>query len=598
MIKSRNFRLRKCPFGLTLGSLLLCVSVSLCEAAPSKVDTTRIIINTSGPIAYQHRYHANPPRIIFRFFQQSVYSSLQESVSIQKGIVKSIEASYFKTYPIPGSKRPLQTLTFHLLADTTYEIIESPQSLILVIRHPEGFPESELIAGKVMLTTLPTGAFQEGGKREAEMSNALQQVLDQGSPIPTEQAPLPAEKRGAIPIQPVPTQPSTMTPWYKTPHFLYAAIFCFILGGLLWPPSWFSIQNRILRREQKRSWEMAKRIIALKEESVSLQTQITRLQEANFRLHEEAKTLAIERETLRKELKRSTEDLYEVAQDRTEWSDRFQALQSELDEKMVIQEELLKKLRELSVRHDEEISRRRELETAFEAWRSQGKEGLGGEWGEEKRRWTRLPIFPLEKQDLPLTVEVQGPAGRLIYGYPRNLSLGGMSFDLNEDVELPTPLSLTLFFSKQKSGVETQGKVVWKVQEEQNSRYGICFTDLSQNGSLLIGQFMKERFPQVREANRALEGMLKEKRSMKTAVFKLEAPSATSVALVGDFNGWDAHMHPMKKMKDGTWKVTLLLPAGSYQYQFYVDGIWQTDPHAKNRVVNPFGGENAVLEVS
>jgi Glycogen recognition site of AMP-activated protein kinase len=36
--------------------------------------------------------------------------------------------------------------------------------------------------------------------------------------------------------------------------------------------------------------------------------------------------------------------------------------------------------------------------------------------------------------------------------------------------------------------------------------------------------------------------------------------------------------HPMSKSADGTWRVTLTLPTGSYEYKFVVDGRWVCEP--------------------
>ena len=72
---------------------------------------------------------------------------------------------------------------------------------------------------------------------------------------------------------------------------------------------------------------------------------------------------------------------------------------------------------------------------------------------------------------------------------------------------------------------------------------------------------------------------------------------ANTVAVAGDFNNWDAQVHPLKKGKDGTWKVTLRLKPGTYEYMFFVDGEWREDPQNPNRVPNPHGGFNSVCEV-
>ena len=591
---------------------------------PKSPESTRIVINTSGSVAYRHVYQSHPPRITLRFFHNTVYSRIQESIPIQKGIVKGIEATYFKE-GAPGAKKPLKSLTFNLLAETTYEVFDGPHSIILVIRHPKEVSGSDLITGKVTLTALPITS-PPSEVRQEELSEALRQAMSKISPRTYSDSSLAQREPPASSVPP--QSVLSKTPWYHISSFHYGTLCLFLLGGLFW----FFVQDRTLRREKRRSWEMAKRIIALKEESVSyeakaraLEQEIGLLKEVDTKLHEtsvsheskmhlleeeiahlkgtdatlqqESKILLKEKEILQKELERGTSDLHELAAERVELSDRLQAVQSALNEKEIVLENLLKELRDLSARYDQEIAHRRELETALEELRSHRKKAAP-EAGEEQRRFTRLPILPIEKQDVPLTVEVQGPSGRLIYGYPKNVSLGGIAFELKEKVELPNSLSLTLFFPKKKSGLATQGRVVWKIQNGASSRYGVCFVDLAQSGSDLISQFIKERLPLIRDANRMFEESLKEKTAQKTVTFTLNAPDAKSVAVVGDFDGWDPEMHLMKKMKEGVWKAALLLPPGSYQYQFYVDGIWQADPSAQTRLPNPFGGENTLLEIS
>lgn len=600
-----------CSVGL-VGLLCALMGTTLHAEEPQSPSATRIVINTSGPVAYHHLYRSGPPRIVFEFFHNTVYSSIQESVSIEKGVVKGIEATYFNTTPLPGIKKPLKTLTFHLLAETTYDVFEGPRSIVLVIRHPAEIPDAAMAKGKVLLASLSAKPFQSELRLEA-MTDALQQAMGQASPQQERswvQKPVPS----AAPQISSPLSPAPEIPWRTSPLFFYGAAVFFILGGLLWPPSWFSLQNRMLRREKARSWEMAKRIISLKEESVAHETQVTQeaarheeqirslqaelslLREDHGKLRGELTALFEEKEKLKREMEQGAGDLHGLARERMELSDQLKAVQSELEERLGAQEDLLNQLREVSARCDQEIAHRRDLEVLLKQLQDERKISPK-EAGEEKRRWTRLPLTSFGKRD-PLTVEVQGPAGRLIYGYPKNLSIGGIAFELKENVELPNSLSFTLFFPAKKSGIEAQGKVVWKVQEGQKSYYGVSFTDLSQNANTIVRQFVKERLPQMREGARMIEESLKEKSKESVVIFRLEAPAAQSVSLAGDFNDWDPAKHPMNRTNDGSWKIAIPLPPGSYQYQFYVDGIWQADPEAKLRVSNPFGGENTVIEIS
>ncbi len=79
--------------------------------------------------------------------------------------------------------------------------------------------------------------------------------------------------------------------------------------------------------------------------------------------------------------------------------------------------------------------------------------------------------------------------------------------------------------------------------------------------------------------------------------FSLVAPQAGSVFLSGDFNQWNTSSHPLKKGKDGKWKISLPLSPGQYQYRFLVDGEWQNDPSSPECVANPFGTSNCLKSV-
>jgi hypothetical protein len=80
--------------------------------------------------------------------------------------------------------------------------------------------------------------------------------------------------------------------------------------------------------------------------------------------------------------------------------------------------------------------------------------------------------------------------------------------------------------------------------------------------------------------------------------FMLIAPSATRVALVGEFNDWDPAATPMVRASGGAWHVALPLARGRHVYAFVVDGTsWVTDPQAPLAPERWFGASNSVLLV-
>ena len=81
--------------------------------------------------------------------------------------------------------------------------------------------------------------------------------------------------------------------------------------------------------------------------------------------------------------------------------------------------------------------------------------------------------------------------------------------------------------------------------------------------------------------------------------FVIVAPAAQSVALVGDFNGWNPVATPLARTAGGdAWLVTVSLAAGKYQYAFVVDGrAWLADPTAPISVEDDFGTPSSLLTV-
>lgn len=75
-------------------------------------------------------------------------------------------------------------------------------------------------------------------------------------------------------------------------------------------------------------------------------------------------------------------------------------------------------------------------------------------------------------------------------------------------------------------------------------------------------------------------------------------PQAGSVAVAGDFNGWNPVRTPLHQTDGGVWTATIPLKPGRYHYMFVVDGQrWLTDPLAAEVSLDGFGAQNAVLEI-
>jgi len=85
--------------------------------------------------------------------------------------------------------------------------------------------------------------------------------------------------------------------------------------------------------------------------------------------------------------------------------------------------------------------------------------------------------------------------------------------------------------------------------------------------------------------------------------FVLVDPHAATVAVVGDFNNWDAQATPMTRTPTGgTWSVAIPLKAGRHVYAFVVNGAngttqWVADPTAPLAPEDGLGAPNSVVLV-
>ena len=83
-----------------------------------------------------------------------------------------------------------------------------------------------------------------------------------------------------------------------------------------------------------------------------------------------------------------------------------------------------------------------------------------------------------------------------------------------------------------------------------------------------------------------------------TVEFAHYRPGARRVTVAGDFNLWQTDHHDLRAGDDGWWRTRLVLPGGTHQFRYLVDGErWETDFAAFGIEGNGMGGHNSVLVI-
>jgi hypothetical protein len=82
--------------------------------------------------------------------------------------------------------------------------------------------------------------------------------------------------------------------------------------------------------------------------------------------------------------------------------------------------------------------------------------------------------------------------------------------------------------------------------------------------------------------------------------FSLDAPDASQVSIVGDFNNWDPAATPLTRVSDdGRWEAVIPLTPGRYQFTFVVDGTrWVRDPLFPQATGDDFGQPTSVITIT
>lgn len=84
----------------------------------------------------------------------------------------------------------------------------------------------------------------------------------------------------------------------------------------------------------------------------------------------------------------------------------------------------------------------------------------------------------------------------------------------------------------------------------------------------------------------------------KRVCFELNGEDGHEMFVAGTFNDWNPTHKALKfSPKHGSYRAIMMLPAGTYEYKFIVDGQWCVDPECENWTTNEYGTLNSVITV-
>jgi 1,4-alpha-glucan branching enzyme len=72
-----------------------------------------------------------------------------------------------------------------------------------------------------------------------------------------------------------------------------------------------------------------------------------------------------------------------------------------------------------------------------------------------------------------------------------------------------------------------------------------------------------------------------------------------TATLVGDFNDWNMETGSMKRLKDGSFSLTIALTTGSsYRFRYILDGdTWVNEHDADSYIANDYGSDDSLVNL-
>jgi outer membrane protein TolC len=119
------------PADAALGQSILLSDISVTDL-PQK---TRLVITTTQPVLYTSFTLNNPPRLILDLAGEDIYSQKEETIVINKGMIKSVRNNYYQN-GIDDKKR-LDLIVIEFTQSPQYKITTSGNSIFVDVDNPK-----------------------------------------------------------------------------------------------------------------------------------------------------------------------------------------------------------------------------------------------------------------------------------------------------------------------------------------------------------------------------------------------------------------------------------------------------------------------------
>ena len=121
---------------------------------------------------------------------------------------------------------------------------------------------------------------------------------------------------------------------------------------------------------------------------------------------------------------------------------------------------------------------------------------------QERRQWRRVGCETSEQGAL-LRLETTESKDPVLNTFARDLSRGGLSFEVEKSLSLRDSLPLKVFLPHTRSPLACQSRIAWQEANGRTTRAGVAFPQLSEEQQRTLEEFLREVGGQTATVERA-----------------------------------------------------------------------------------------------